>query len=79
MTAPATAKAPAIGRLLYQVVHLQNMELDEWTQDYAKAQAIFARFVRDHGGAHLHTAVLHAGHYDAACVQRSDPEGRVGR
>lgn len=72
MTAPQArqhAAAPAADRVLYQVVHLQNMDLDEWTQDYTKAGAIFARFVRDYGGAHLHTAVLHAGHYEAECLQ----------
>jgi hypothetical protein len=75
MTAPQArqhAAAPATDRVLFQVVHLQNMDLDEWTQDYAQARVIFARFVRNYGGAHLHAAVLHAGHYEAECLQHCD-------
>jgi hypothetical protein len=79
MTAPEHPAAPAIDRVLYQVVHVRDMDRDEWTQDYAKAQAVYARFVRDYGGAHLHTAVLHAGHYDAVCLQRFDSEGGATR
>jgi hypothetical protein len=64
--------APATDRVLYQVVHLSDMDRDEWTQDYAQAKAIFARFVRDYGGAHLHAAVLWAGEYHSHCLERFD-------
>ena len=36
MTAPATSKASATGRVLYQVVHLRDMDLDEWTPDFGQ-------------------------------------------
>jgi hypothetical protein len=59
-------------QVLYQVVHPADVDRDEWTQDYERAMADYARFVRDYGGAHLHVVTLHAAQYDGECLQRFD-------
>ena len=66
------AAAPTADRVLYQVVHPSDMELDRWTQDYTEAVAIFRQFTRDYGGAHLHAVTLHAGQYYGECLIRTE-------
>lgn len=70
-THPA-AVAPDV--LLYHVVHPTNMDCDQWTQDYSRALAVCAQFVRVYGGVHLHAETHHAGQYDAECLLRTDTE-----
>lgn len=66
--------APAVGRVLYHVVHPADMDQDQWTQDYEQALAMCARFIRDYRGVHLHAFTLHAGQYDGECLLRTDTE-----
>jgi hypothetical protein len=69
---PTHPPAVAAEILLYHVVHPALPDLDEWTQDYTRAAAICARFVRDYGGVHLHAETHQAGQYEARCLVRTE-------
>jgi hypothetical protein len=70
---------PAVAEtiVLYHVVHPSQPDMDEWTQDYILALAMFEQFARRYGDAHLHVETHRAGGYDAECLQRSRNEAAV--
>jgi hypothetical protein len=64
--------ALATDQVLFHVVHPVDANRDEWTQDYERAVAICAQFVRDYGSVHLHVETHRAGQYDAECLLRTE-------